>query len=318
MKQKLFCYFSTFGLTVCFSFCAIACVGQTLQTITDRKDILIGEQIKLTIKATIPKQASIQNWVTIPDSVSHFEIVDRGKIDTVTFDDNSKSVEQTIIFTSFDSGKWVFPQLPIVVIPLSGQRPVKLATDSFSVNISYSPSDTSNQLRDIKPIIKIKVANYFWYYVAAATLLLLLIVYFLFRYAKRKRKVKPKSALSNLSAYDEAMKQIKELENHNLQEAASVKIYYSSIAAIYKNYLSKKTNIFLLNKTTGDLSIILKDIGLSTDKILTQVIALRRSDAVKFARYLPSSEENRISLMEIKEIIDKLESEFFLQPKIFN
>ena len=138
------------GLAACFSFCMQFGFGQQLQTITGKKDILIGEQIKLRIKASLPLNAAgLNKWLIIPDSIPHFDIVETGKIDTVNTKDDYKTLEQTITFTSFDSGRWVFPALPVEFSGATGQSVKIEKTDSFFVNVSYSPPDSTNQLRDI-------------------------------------------------------------------------------------------------------------------------------------------------------------------------
>ena len=173
------------GLTVCFTFCVQFTFCQTLQTITDKKDILIGEQIKLTIKVPLPLNAgSLTRWLVIPDSIPHFEIVETAKPDTVNFKDDSRAIEQTITITSFDSGSWVFPALPVEFAGAAGQAPQIVNTDSFIVNVSYAPADSTNQLRDIKPIMKVSVFGFFWLYIAGGVLLLLLIIFLLYRYFK--------------------------------------------------------------------------------------------------------------------------------------
>ena len=169
------------GLTVCFTFCAQVIFSQTLQTITDKKDILIGEQIKLTIKAPTGSN-SLTKWLAIPDSIPHFEIVETGKPDTTNFKDDSKAIEQTITFTSFDSGRWTFPALPVEFAGAGGNGTQIVSSDSFLVNVSYSQADSTNQLRDIKPIIKVSIFDFFWLYIAGGVLLLLLIVFLLYRY----------------------------------------------------------------------------------------------------------------------------------------
>ena len=112
-------------LTVCFSFCMQLGFGQSVQTITDKKDILIGEQIKLTIKTSLPfnNSAGSNKGLIIPESIPHFDIVKTGKPDTTNFKDDSKTVEQIITITSFDSGRWVFPALPLAFAGAAGQSP---------------------------------------------------------------------------------------------------------------------------------------------------------------------------------------------------
>ena len=296
------------GLTVCFIFCVQFIFCQTLQTITDKKDILIGEQIKLTIKTPLPINAnSLTKWLVIPDSIPHFEIVETGKPDTTNFKDDSKSIEQTITITSFDSGRWVFPALPVEFAGAAGQASQIVNTDSFYVNVSYSPPDSTNQLRDIKPIINVSIIDYFWYYIIGGIVLLLIIIYFLYRYFKKKKIAAPATAVSKLSPFDEAMGALKKLDQFNLQDAADIKSYHIRLAAIFKNYLGRKQSQNLLNKTTGDLLISMKVMNLPAEKISDLATALRCTDAVKFAKYLPLSNESEDCKLKIAEVINLIE-----------
>ncbi len=292
------------GLTVCFTFCMQFIFCQRLQTITDKKDILIGEQIKLTIKTPLPVNAnSLTKWLVIPDSIPHFEIVETGKPDTTNFKDDSKAIEQTIIFTSFDSGRWVFPALPVEFSGAGGNGIQIVNSDSFLVNVSYSPADSTNELRDIKPIIKVSVFDFFWVYIAGGVLILLLIIFLLYRYLKKKKQNAPAMPVSNLSPFDEAMTGLKNLAGLNLQDAAEIKQYHIKLAAIFKNYIGRKQGKNLFNKTAGDLLINMKEVNLPTENISELTMALRCTDAVKFAKYLPLPDQSEDALQKIKETI---------------
>ena len=295
------------GLTVCFTFCMQFIFSQTLQTITDKKDILIGEQIKLTIKEPTGSN-SLTKWLVIPDSIPHFEIVETGKPDTINFKDDSKAIEQTITFTSFDSGRWTFPALPVEFAGAAGQAPQIVNTDSFFVNVSYSPPDSTNQLRDIKPIIKVSVFDFFWLYIAGGVLLLLLIFFLLYRYFKKKKQGAPAKAVSHLSPFDEAMAELKNLSQFNLQDAAEIKLYHIKLAGIFKNYIGRKQGKNLFNKTAGDLLINMKEVNLPAENISELTTALRCTDAVKFAKYLPLPDQSEDCLQKIKETITLTES----------
>jgi hypothetical protein len=304
------------GLTFCFTLCVQFIFCQTLQTITDKKDILIGEQIKLTIKTPLPLNSNAKTkWLVLPDSIPHFELVETGKPDTINFKDDSKAIEQTIILTSFDSGRWVFPALPVEFAAAAGQAPKIVYSDSFYVNVSYAPADSTNQLRDIKPIIKVFVIDYFWLYIAAGVLLLLLIAFFLYRYFKNKKKDAPATPLSKLSPFDEAMAALKDLSQYNLQDAAEIKLYHIKLAGIFKHYIGRKQGKNLFNKTAGDLLANMKEVNLPVENISELATALRCTDAVKFAKYLPLPDQSEDALQRIKETISLTEHQTTNHPQ---
>jgi hypothetical protein len=279
-----------------FVFCQV-------KTVTDKKDILIGEQIKLTLTAPLPLNAgAITRTLAVTDSITHFEIVEAGKVDTIDLGGNVPAIEQSFIITSFDSGRWVFPSVP-VEFSIAGQSPETLMSDSFFVNVSYSPADSTNQLRDIKPIIKVSVIDFFWFYIAGGILLLLLIVLLLYRYFKKKKQTGSGASTSHLSPFDEAMAELKNLSLFNLQDASEIKQYHIKLAAIFKNYIGRKQGKNLFSKTAGDLLINMKEINLPAENISELATALRCTDAVKFARYLPLPDQSEDVLQKIKETI---------------
>ncbi len=294
------------GLTVCFTFCVQFIFSQTLQTITDRKDILIGEQIKLTLKSPMD---GLTKWIVFPDSIPHFEIVEATKPDTVNFKDDSKAIEQTITITSFDSGRWTFPALPVEFAGLPGDAARIVNTDAIYINVSYSPADSTNQLRDIKPIIKVSVFDFFWVYIGGGILVLLLIIFLLYRYFKKKKQTGAGTSTSHLTPFDEAMVELKNLSQYNLQDAAAIKLYHIKLADIFKNYIGRKQGKNLFYKTAGDLLINMKEVNLPTENISQLATALRCTDAVKFAKYLPSPDQSEDALQKIKETISLTEQQ---------
>ena len=99
-----------FLLTIAFVCVSInLCIAQpAIQSSVNKKEILIGEQFTLTIKADFPKNTYNFRWPILSDSMAHFEVTN-SRIDSFYTDQNLSSIVQTITFTSFDSGKWVLP-----------------------------------------------------------------------------------------------------------------------------------------------------------------------------------------------------------------
>lgn len=278
--------------------------AQGIQTYADRKQILIGERIRYEVIINLAS-AGYQIQLYIPDSIPHFDIIEKNKYDTVDRRGNY-ALKQIIVFTSFDSGAWQFPSFPLT-ISSSGKIPRRFYTDSFLVNVGYSPADSTNQLRDIKPVMEVFVVDNFWIYAAIAAIAVLLLAWMLYRYfMKRKKKEKP-IFQSSLSAYDEAMKELINLKKHDLDNHALLRDYHTRLSEIFKRYYSRKIQRNMLNTTTGDILLRLKEIEVDHSVISTTAEALRVGDAVKFAKYRPPVEESERSLIQVKSLIDFLE-----------
>lgn len=275
--------------------------GQALKTYIDKNQILIGEHIRFEIKLNLAS-SSYKVDFGIPDSIPHFDIIEQNKYDTVD-EHGVYTLRQTILFTSFDSGIWKLPAFP-VTISYPNKAAVKALSDSVLIQVGYSPADSTNELRDIKPVMNVFVVDRTWIYIAIGVLLLLILAYLLFRYLKNRKKKAPPVFDSNLSAFEEAMKAL-----NQLQQTANIdaKTYHTNLSVILKKYYSRKTNKNLMTSTTGDLLVLLKTHSRSPEIISAAAEALRSGDAAKFAKYLPSVSENSQSLVQVKQTIEHLE-----------
>ena len=303
MKARHSLYYSLLLFFALLASCAPS-YGQAVKTYIDRNKILIGEHIRFEIKVNLASNNYKVDF-GIPDSIPHFDIIDQGKYDTTA--DGVYTMRQTILFTSFDSGVWKFPSFP-VTISAPGQGSKSVLSDSVLIQVSYSPSDSTEQLRDIKPVIDVFVVDRTWIYYAIGGLVFLILMFLLYRYLKTRKKKAPPVFNTRLTAYEEAIKALQQLP----QSSAEPRQFYSGLSDIFKRYYSRKSNVNIMPDTTGDLLIRLKSKGIPTDTISTAAEVLRFADAVKFAKYQPSENENSQAANLIKQVIDHLEKKTFV------
>lgn len=259
----------------------------------DRTQILIGEPIKLSLEADIPENEPIRFFQL--DSLPHFEFLAREKIDTSNTGSGTV-LRQVLIITSFDSGHWVIPALPLST---------EVSTDSIPVDIGFSPFDPQQPYHDIKEIIEVnpeeeKKQDDWWWYVAAGALGLLLILYFVFR---KKKKPVVAVVAPPVDPYVEAMDNLEKLS----KERAGSKEYYSALVDIFRVYVAKRKGIQSLQNTSEDLLRQLKVIDLDKTRFDSLDKALRLSDFVKFAKYMTTPEDDRQVFTVIKETIQSIE-----------
>ncbi|MEJ7672604.1 MAG: hypothetical protein WKF59_07805 [Chitinophagaceae bacterium] len=181
MEMKRFLFFIPIIIGIVFALSTQFAIAQspTLRSGVDKRQILIGEQLKFQVEASFPSNAYQIIWFNVPDSFSHFEVVTRGKI----VNSENKGIttrRQTFILTSFDSGIYAIPALPISFDSLSGNKSINVFTDSIPINISFSPQDSSKTFHDIKTIIEVKDEIPLWMWIAGAALLILLIVFIIY------------------------------------------------------------------------------------------------------------------------------------------
>lgn len=302
MKGNSYKFYIVLLVLFCNSFPAFS---QSVKTSINTQNILIGEPLYYSLQFTLPTNGySVQ--FNLPDSFPHFEIMDKGKFDSV---DAAKNylVLQRIKLTSWDSGKWAIPSFAVKIKKLSTGDEYTLNTDQIMINVGYAPADSSGALRDIKPVMDVFYVDRSWMYIAAAVLLSLVLLYVLYRYFKNKPKKQKPLFDAKLSAYDEAVAQLALLKNKSIQTAQEAKAYYTELSDIFKRYYSRKRQQNLMNKTTSEVLMGLKNDSLPDPLFSNVAEALRIADAVKFARYIPPAYEVEKSLDFISNAVTTIE-----------
>jgi hypothetical protein len=258
----------------------------------EKSRIVIGEQTRLTLKAEFPPQVPM-SFFTI-DTIPHFEILERKKIDTLD-DREGIKLSQSLTLTSFDSGHWVIPSFE-----LPADKP--MYTDSLAVDVRFSPFDPNQDYHDIKDVIDVQVKEkkeetWYWY-AAASAVLVAVIIYLLVR-----KKKNPIAKIPFVDPYKEAKQELEKLGKENLTS----KMFYTRLVDIFRLYISKRKGIASLQKTTDDLVVQLRSLKLPTEEFNRLAQSLRLSDFVKFAKFEPAASDKNDSFKTIKEFIDDIE-----------
>lgn len=276
-----------------------------VQSGIDTKQILIGQQINLKVVADLPAQDFYVKWVEVPDSLQHFELVQKSKIDSVFKNQKLTRLSQTFTFTSFDSGKWTLPAFDIHFNPSSGGEAYNRFTDTFSIDVSYQ-ADSTNALRDIKdireaaPFSLLQVLLIIIIGGLIALALLGWLIYYLVKRSRRKKTVAQKS----VSPYHLAVMELEKLKGLNLSDPNAVRTYHTRLKEILKTYLSSVHGADFISSTTAEVLMLLNQQGINKEAMSQIAETLRRSDAARFAKYIPSISESEQSWLVIKQAIN--------------
>jgi hypothetical protein len=242
------------------------------------------------VEVNIPENQSIR-FLSI-DTLPHFEFLEKQKIDT-SGTSTGTVLKQLFTITSFDSGHWVIPSFILEK---------NIATDTIPVDVGFSNFDPNQDYHDIKEIIEVNPVekkNWLWFIVSGAVLFILIIIWLI---SMKKKNVAP-SVKPAVNPYEDAMKQLEQLRKQSLPP----KQYYSELVDIFRLYIFRKNEILSLQKTTDDLILQLKDINLDKEQHTQLAQALRLSDFVKFAKYIPTAEDDANMFNTIKNSITIIE-----------
>jgi hypothetical protein len=105
------------------------------------------------------------------------------------------------------------------------------------------------------------------------------------------------------------LQQIKQLQDEDLPAKQQVKLFYTRLSDILRNYFSDRFNVHSSQATSDELMVLLS-VYLQDEQYRTQFYQLfRLSDAVKFAKYIPSAEQNEKAVrtaIDTLQHVDKL------------
>ncbi|NOT51352.1 MAG: LPXTG cell wall anchor domain-containing protein [Chitinophagaceae bacterium] len=270
----------------------IAAQDLSIYAAVNKNKILIGEPLELTISMHFFPDATV-SFVPI-DSIEHFELLENPVFDTSQENDGIY-IKAIYKLTSFDSGHWVIPAFALS----PGAK-----TDTIPVDVVFSDFDPNRDYHDIKDIIEVKPKKktpWWWFAAGGALLLLLALIYFL-----RKKKAiitKKENPVISLNAYEEAMMELDELQ----RSKPDPKTFHSKLAGTFRLYVYRKKGILSLQKTTDDLVLQLKGLDISKEQFDKLAQALRLGDFVKFAKYIPTNEDDMNCFNSILESIKLIE-----------
>ena len=284
----------TFYISLCTSF------AQKITATVDRDKILIGEQITLTVQAEdMDATKSLYQWFNVADTFNHFEIVHRSAIDTVKIDNDIKYI-QKITLTSFDSGYW---QIPKLTIALTNHQQIS----SDIINITVLPVDVSGlkDYHDIKDIIEVeKETNWLLIgLITAGAMMAAALIYLLIRYFKRRKSSTPKPIKNR--GLKEAMAALEKLEHKNLIQLNQHKLFFTELILICKDFTDSVLQLNSIDKTTDEYMLQLKN-KITNETVETKYFQLLRlSDAIKFAKLIPATNECSNAITVAKDFIQQ-------------
>ena len=290
--------FSLFCLFIFFTFSgASEARAQEVSASVDTTTIKIGEQITYSLSV----ETNREDLVVFPEgqTFSPLEMIEAYAIDTNEIS-NRYRLSREYALTQFDSGSYNIPQQRVLI----NER--EFLTDSFSVVVNDVVVDTTKQkMFPIKPAVEVPPAFGIptWVWWLLGILVLAGVVYLLYRSRKKRRE-----AAQQLPPYEQALYELKQLDDSHLLEQREIKEYYSQLSAAVRRYLDGEIYDHALESTTNELIAYLeaeRDRGklkLENTTISRLKEILERADLAKFANSRPdvlTAKEDRQSVENV-------------------
>jgi hypothetical protein len=274
----------------------------------DTSSIRIGERVLLRLNATLPKSASIY-WPVVADTLtSKVEVASKSKIDTnATSRKEFTNYSQTILITSFDTGFHYIPPFTIHYSYAGDTSRHELLSEGVYLKVRAVEVDTTKAIRDIRgpiqaPITLAELAPYL-----AGMAVIALIIGLIWYYLWRKRMNKPLFPVITRTQgppWQIALQSLDSLENKKLWQNGKIKEYYSELTDILRHYLHEQHGIEAMEMITAEILAAYDSTGLQADARSLLSNILMQADYVKFAKAIPSRNENELSMTYSRQFID--------------
>ena len=302
--------FSNQGV-LCVVFCvlfSLTSAGQVTSSI-DSTAIKIGEELRYRIQVDVDSTSLVV--FSEEQTFQPLEIINSYPIDS-TKKGGYYKLTKTYGLTQFDSGVYIIPKQKIII----GDK--VFYTDSLKVQVNPVVVDTTKQkLFDIKPITDVqRTRSNLWAYIALVLLTLLAVTGLVYWFFWRKKPLTEAEKIAALPPYERAKLALEKLDEDHYFQNEDVKMFYSDLTLILRQYLDEKVYDQSLESTTDELVFRLKtlqaanQISLGANTIRNIETILKRADLVKFAKSKPDFELAKLDKgtigLEIKQVKEGL------------
>lgn len=286
----------------------------SLEAKVDKNKITIGDLIQYSIVVTRDKNVNVE----MPDlgaNLGAFEIRDYS--DPEPEKRNREIVQRReYSISTYDIGDYEIP--PVAVQYSVGEDSVwkELTTESIKITVESLKPSEAGDIRDIKPPLEIERDWMRIIRFVAAGVIIVLIGILVFIYIKRRREGKsfiPYREKPKRPPHEIALEELEQLLGEQLLEQGQIKQFYIRISEIIRRYIEGRFFIIAIEMTTTQLINNMNEAEIETEDIRLVEDFLMQCDLVKFAKYIPTPEENQKVMDQAFELIDK--TKFIIEPE---
>ncbi len=258
----------------------------------DKSRITIGDLIHYTVIVTYKKGVTVKSPGT-GANLGGFEIRDYA----VSEPQEKKGwITQQYVYTisTFFTGEFEIAPLTIQY-RLPGDTAFQiLSTSPIRIVVESVKPSMAGDIRDIKPPVDIpKNWALFFLQIGIGLFLCGAVIggVFLYRRWKAGRGLLPVREVPLKPPHEIALEALDRLKNSELLQKGEIKLFFIELSEIIRRYIGDRYFVVAMEMTTTEVLEKLSQMGLSEEIFQLFEIFFHRCDLVKFAKYIPSSDE---------------------------
>ena len=272
-------------------------------------EMLVGEQVELSVKATADKDATVEfpETALIPQGV---EVLGYNDAPDQLVDGDQVCRQRNYLLTSFDDTLYYLPPFKVKVNGQeysANQLALKVLTvdvDTTKLDEYFGPKDVQDNPFDWE-LDDFSVP--FWLSVLFVALMALFFYLYL-----RLRDNKPIIAririVKRLLPHQKAMKAIEEIKADKIVTSDDPKEYYTRLTDALRKYIEERYGFYAMEMTSSEIiDHLMKNADQESLSELRQLFLT--ADLVKFAKYSTLINENDANLVSAVDFINKTKIE---------
>jgi len=264
----------------------------------------IGSHIRYQVDVVAPSGIEIV-VAQPPERIGDLEIVDFGTTEPKALPDGKLAFERWWTLVAWSTGEHRITS-PEVSYRLPGGDLATAAPAELAITVAslLDEAKDASDIRDIKPPVPIPIDWRPYYAIAGALTTIIAIVALVRWLAARRRRVTPRVAPPPPHVI--ALAALDALRARRLVEKGALKEYYSALTDIVRAYLEGRYRVRAPEMTTEEFLLASSRDGRLNPahrRLLGEF--LTESDLVKFARYLPSTDDSESAYAAARRFVDE-------------
>lgn len=277
--------------------------GVLARAAVERTELLIGDQLWLTVKVSAPPGTEI--GAIRLDSLEAYpaiELIETRPASTVT-ESPELLIDQRFRVQTFDTGYVYIPELFVTYQTPDGRTDTAY-TRRIPLSVRGLPVTDENELQDIKDIIEeeTRITDYWPVFLGVGLLVLAGLAFSFWR--NRAARQAPTPPPPPVPPHERALAQLEELDNKQLWQAGQIKAFQTELTYILRAYLEARYDVPALESTTRELERELRKrrlLGEEKREDLAEL--LRLADTVKFAKAEPPADVHQQGLERVRAFV---------------
>jgi hypothetical protein len=259
----------------------------------DKSTIRIGDLVTYSVILTYRGNIQVEK-PELAANLGAFEIRDYKVHDPVEAGGNIVEKIDYVIST-FEVGEFEIPSLQFFYTFDKDTSRNRLETRSLKILVESLKPSEAGDIRDVKPPLGIP-REYrriiIWGSIIFAAFVILTILLYVWHRKRAGKSLLPNKVEPERPADEIAIQALDALKESDLLHEGKVKEYYIQLSDIIRRYIEGRYFIHALELTTYQLIKKLADAEMDSDDIQLVQNFLDECDLVKFAKYIPTAEEN--------------------------